>query len=56
VKVSDLLIMLREDGWFLVAKKGTHRQFKPWTKPGRVTLAGNPSDDLFLGTLNNIFK
>ncbi|MEK7349996.1 MAG: type II toxin-antitoxin system HicA family toxin [Nitrospirota bacterium] len=41
---------------FLVATKGSHRQFKHQTKPGRVTVAGKPSDDLPPGTLNSIFK
>jgi len=56
VKVNDVLDKLREDGWFLVATKGSHRQFKHQTKPGRVTLAGKAGDDLPPGTLNSIFK
>jgi predicted RNA binding protein YcfA (HicA-like mRNA interferase family) len=56
VKVGDALDKLREDGWFLVATKGSHRQFKHQTKPGRVTVAGKLSDDLPPGTLNSIFK
>jgi predicted RNA binding protein YcfA (HicA-like mRNA interferase family) len=35
---------------------GSHRQFKHPTKPGRVTVAGKPSDDLASGTLNSILK
>jgi predicted RNA binding protein YcfA (HicA-like mRNA interferase family) len=30
--------------------------FKHPTKPGRVTVAGKPSDDLASGTLNSILK
>jgi predicted RNA binding protein YcfA (HicA-like mRNA interferase family) len=56
VKVGDVLGKLREDGWFIVATKGSHRQFKHQTKPGRVTVAGKPSDDLPPGTLNSILK
>jgi predicted RNA binding protein YcfA (HicA-like mRNA interferase family) len=56
VKVAELLNKLREHGWFLVATKGSHRQFKHPTKPGRVTVAGKPSDELPPGTLNSIFK
>jgi len=51
-----MLDKLREEGWYLVATKGSHRQFKHPTKPGRVTVAGKASDDLPLGTLNSIFK
>ena len=41
---------------FLVATRGSHRQDKHPTKPGRVTLAGKPSDDLAPGTLNSVLK
>ena len=56
VKVSDILRMLGEDGWYLVSTRGSHRQFKHASKPGRVTVAGKPSDDLAPGTLNSILK
>jgi predicted RNA binding protein YcfA (HicA-like mRNA interferase family) len=56
MKVSDILRMLHTDGWYLVATRGSHRQFKHPTKPGRVTVAGKPSDDLAPGTLNSILK
>jgi predicted RNA binding protein YcfA (HicA-like mRNA interferase family) len=48
--------MLQDDGWFLVATRGSHRQFKHPFKSGRVTVAGKPSDDLAPGTLNSILK
>jgi predicted RNA binding protein YcfA (HicA-like mRNA interferase family) len=48
--------MLYDDGWFLVATRGSHRQFKHPVKFGRVTVAGKPSDDLAPGTLNSILK
>lgn len=48
--------MLHDDGWFLVATRGSHRQFKHAAKLGRVTVAGKPSDDLPPGTLNSILK
>lgn len=48
--------MLHDDGWHLVATKGSHRQFKHDSKPGRVTVPGKPSDDLAPGTLNSILK
>lgn len=43
-------------GWVLVATRGSHRQYKHPARPGRVTVAGKPSDDLAPGTLRNIFK
>lgn len=56
MKVSEVLSKLKEDGWELVAMKGSHRQFKHKTKPGRITVPGKPSDDLAPGTLNSIYK
>jgi predicted RNA binding protein YcfA (HicA-like mRNA interferase family) len=56
MKVSEVLRLLQEDGWFLVATRGSHKQFKHAAKPGRVTVAGKPSDDLAPGTLNSILK
>jgi predicted RNA binding protein YcfA (HicA-like mRNA interferase family) len=56
MKVSEVLRLLQDDGWFLVATRGSHRQYKHPTKAGRVTVAGKPSDDLAPGTLNSIFK
>jgi predicted RNA binding protein YcfA (HicA-like mRNA interferase family) len=48
--------MLEQDGCYLVATRGSHRQYKHRVKPGRVTVAGRPSDDLAPGTLNSILK
>ena len=56
MKVSEMLRLLADDGWYLVATKGSHRQFKHRVKPGRVTVAGKPSDDLAPGTLSSILK
>lgn len=56
MKVGEVLRMLNEDGWFLAAARGSHRQFKHTTKAGRVTVPGKPSDDLAPGTLNSILK
>ncbi len=56
MKVADVLRMLQRDGWQLVAQRGSHRQLKHPAKPGRVTVAGKPSDDLAPGTLASILK
>src|SRR5882672_9477325 len=55
-KVSDILKQLNEDGWYIVATRGSHRQFKHPSKPGRVTVHGKPGDDIAPGTLNSILK
>jgi predicted RNA binding protein YcfA (HicA-like mRNA interferase family) len=56
MKISEILELLKEDGWYLVATRGSHRQFKHPVKQGRVTVAGKPSDDVSPGTKNSIFK
>ena len=56
VKVSEILKLLLQDGWVLVATRGSHRQYKHGSKPGRVTVPGKPSDDLAPGTQNSILK
>lgn len=56
MKISEVLRILKNDGWYLVATRGSHRQFKHVFKTGRVTVAGKPSDDLAPDTLKSIFK
>ncbi|MCC4766322.1 addiction module toxin, HicA family [Methanosarcina sp. DH1] len=56
MKVREVIKLLEADGWYLVATKGSHRQYKHPTKPGRVTIAGHSGDDLASGTLNSILK
>ena len=56
MKIRDILKKVEGDGWYLVETKGSHRQYKHVTKPGRVTIAGHPGDDLAPGTLNSILK
>lgn len=56
MKVRDVLKLLNDEGWYLVATEGSHRQFKHPTKPGRVTVPGKQNDDLPPGTLNSIMK
>ena len=56
MKVADVLRLLHDDGWQLVATRGSHRQFRHPTKRGRVTVPGKPSDDLAPGTLNSVLK
>ena len=56
VKIRAVLRMLADDGWVLVATRGSHRQFEHPVKAGRVTVAGKDSDDLAPGTFNSILK
>lgn len=56
MKVRDVIRLIEQDGWFLVATRGSHRQYKHASKLGRVTIAGKPSDDMAPGTLNSVLK
>ena len=56
MKVRDVIRLLEGEGWFLVETRGSHRQYKHPVRPGRVTVAGKPSDDLAPGTLSSILK
>jgi predicted RNA binding protein YcfA (HicA-like mRNA interferase family) len=56
VKVRDITRLIEDEGWYLVVTKGSHRQYKNPTNPGRVTIAGRPNDDLAPGTVNSVFK
>ena len=56
MKVREIIAILEADGWFLVATKGSHRQYKHPVKKGRVTVPGHLNDDLRPGTLNSILK
>jgi predicted RNA binding protein YcfA (HicA-like mRNA interferase family) len=56
MKIREAIRLIEEDGWYLVRTQGSHRQYKHPTKPGLVTIAGKPSDDLAPGTLNSILK
>lgn len=56
MKIRDVIRLIENDGWYLVTTKGSHRQFKHAVKPGRVTIAGHPADDLAPGTLNSVLK
>jgi len=56
MKVHQILRILHENGWLLVATRGSHRQLKHPLRPGRVTVPGRSGDDLAPGTLNSILK
>lgn len=56
-----MIRLLKRDGWYLIATRGSHRQFKH--PANRVTIAGKPRHDLSSslgasrgGTLHSILK
>jgi predicted RNA binding protein YcfA (HicA-like mRNA interferase family) len=56
MKVREILKRLRIDGWRLVRQNGSHRQFQHDKKPGTVTVAGKPGEDLHPKTAASILK
>lgn len=56
MKVRDATRLIEADGWRQVAQRGSHRQFKHPSKPGRVTIAGHPSDTLHPKTTASILE
>ena len=53
---AELVQVLEHDGWRQVAQRGSHRQYRHPTKPGRVTIAGKPNQDVAPGTLGSILR
>ena len=51
----DVIAALQRDGWYEVARKGSHVQFKHPSKLGRTTVP-HPQRDIPIGTLRNIAK
>lgn len=56
MKVRDVIKRIEDYGWYQVAQKGSHRQYKHPTKTGKVTIAGQPGKDVPTGTLQEILK
>ncbi|WP_431014552.1 type II toxin-antitoxin system HicA family toxin [Bradyrhizobium pachyrhizi] len=53
MKSGEIIKALQRDGWFQVAQKGSHVQFKHPEKKGRVTVP-HPERDIPIGTLLSI--
>jgi predicted RNA binding protein YcfA (HicA-like mRNA interferase family) len=56
MKVLAVIRLIEADGWRLVRRTGSHRQFRHPTKPGTVTVAGRPSVDVPPGPLTSILR
>ncbi|MFI5935956.1 type II toxin-antitoxin system HicA family toxin [Actinoplanes sp. NPDC051494] len=56
LKVRQIIRLIEADGWEWVTTRGSHRQYKHPTKPGRVTIAGKPSKDLPPGLERSILR
>ena len=56
MKYREIVRLIEADGWRLVAQRGSHRQYEHPEKPGKVTIAGKPGNDVPRGTAANILR
>jgi predicted RNA binding protein YcfA (HicA-like mRNA interferase family) len=56
VKFREVIRVLEDDGWRLIAQRGSHRQYEHPSKQGKVTVAGKPNADVPKGTAANILR
>ncbi len=53
--VKEIEKILKADGWYFVAAKGSHNQYKHTVKSGKVT-GPNHKGDIPIGTVKAILK
>lgn len=56
MKVREIIRLIEQDGWRQTTQRGSHRQFKHPTKPGKITVAGKPGADVPKGTAEHILN
>jgi predicted RNA binding protein YcfA (HicA-like mRNA interferase family) len=56
MKVRDAIKLIEGDGWKIIRIRGSHRHYRHSSKPGIVTIAGHPSEELDPGTKASILK
>jgi predicted RNA binding protein YcfA (HicA-like mRNA interferase family) len=56
MKVREVIRMLIRDGWFVVTIRGSHRQFRHRSKPGRVTVSGHLGEEMPKGTFLSVLR
>jgi predicted RNA binding protein YcfA (HicA-like mRNA interferase family) len=54
--VSEMLKILKDDGWIIDRQKGSHRQLKHPSKSGTITVSGNLKDAIHPKILKSILK
>jgi predicted RNA binding protein YcfA (HicA-like mRNA interferase family) len=56
IKVRAIIRLIESDGWRQIRQTGSHRHFRHPAKPGTVTVAGHPRDDLHPKTQASIMR
>lgn len=54
MKVEAILQILQDDGWFIIEKRGSFRQYKHPHKKGRITITGNLNYDFDSDSIDSI--
>ncbi len=49
MKCSELLRMLKRDGWYVVSQKGSHMKFRHPVKPGMIVFPNHGSQEIGKG-------
>jgi predicted RNA binding protein YcfA (HicA-like mRNA interferase family) len=55
-KYRDFARQLKDEGWTVKSQEGSHQQWVHPTKPGKVTVAGHPNEDIPKGTYRKMRK
>ena len=53
---TELMKLLKKDGWYQVSQSGSHIKFEHATKTGHVIVAHHKGKDIPIGTLKSILK
>ena len=56
VKIRDMIRLLESKGWHIARTRGSHRQYHHPDRPGTVTVAGRPGQDLSQEMIRSILK
>jgi len=56
MKCSELLRILKKDGWYVIRKKGSHIIMGHPTKPNKIVVPFHASKEMKKGTLVSILK
>lgn len=56
MKSSELLKIMKKDGWYEVRQKGSHILMQHPTKPNMITVPFHASKEVKTGTLQAILK
>ncbi len=56
MKVKDVIKKVEQDGWLYSRTRGDHHVYHHPTKPGIVVIAGKLSDEMPVGTYQNVMR